>query len=159
MKSEGLADVIKIFENDSIKLCLEKCLAEGYFPANAETVRELIDKKLIPFNQNYSTSTAVVNNIIRDATLDELKNIEGLYEKEGCLRLIDYRHTDGCIDVYTALQIPVLGRFVGIASEEVRIKVLVNSALTDLSKHIPEDKLEDFNNDEVLRGHLHQYFK
>jgi hypothetical protein len=151
--------LIKIFENDSIILCLGKCLAEDYLPANIDTVCELIIKRIIPINKNYSTSTVVVNNIIRDATFEELKNIEELYRKGGYLRLIDYRHKDGCFNIHTGFQLPILGRFVGMPSDETITKTLLNFALNDLSKHIPGNKIDDFNNDVKFKEHLKQYFK
>ena len=159
MNTTELNRLIKIFENDSITLCLGKCLAENYIPANIETVCELILKRVIPINQNYSTSTVIVNNILRDATLEELKNIEELYSKGGYLRLIDYRHKDGCFNIHTGFQLPILGRFVGMPSDKIITKTLLNSALNDLSKHIPENKINEFNNDNVLKEHLKQYFK
>lgn len=78
-------DDFKIFDGGTVKDCLERCLNEGYFPLNFAGVQELFNANKLPENPWYDTSTVIIDGIQRDATVDELKNIDAFYKKGGRL--------------------------------------------------------------------------
>lgn len=100
---------IKIFEDGTIKECLQQCLAEGYFPATVNEIGKLIKEKKIP-NQWYDTSTICFDYKIKEATKKELDNIEEFYGKGGRVLFVNYSD-DGFLSVNYLRDD---GRFVGV---------------------------------------------
>ncbi len=80
MKMKG----VKIFENGTVKECLQRCLSEGYRPATAVKVNKLAMRRIIP-HQYYTTATVSFKGQTRDAELSELENIEQFYQDGGRL--------------------------------------------------------------------------
>jgi hypothetical protein len=98
-------DDIKIFDNGTVKECLEQCLSEGYFPLSARDINYLtyshrVDKSIVLITNKRAgfdtSSVSIANGRIRDATLDELKHIEEFYAKGGEIRTAGiYSFEDG----------------------------------------------------------------
>lgn len=72
----------KIFEGGTIKEVLAKMLKEGYVPLGIQAVWKLRKNNKIPL-QWYTSRTIFCRGEIREATIDELENIEATYEKGG----------------------------------------------------------------------------
>jgi len=75
---------IKIFERDTLRQAIKDCLAEGFMPANTELIYQLKQEKKIPV-QSYDSGTLFINGVFRDATKEELENIEVVYTRGGRL--------------------------------------------------------------------------
>ncbi|MBD3253117.1 hypothetical protein GF386_05270 [Candidatus Pacearchaeota archaeon] len=103
---------IKIFEGGTAKEMLKQCLNKGYIPANLETVKKLRDEKKIPYKW-YDTSTIDIAGKRRDATLEELNNIEELYVKGGCLMFAGGYY----ISLGGSSSLSSSGRFVGVKNK------------------------------------------
>ena len=116
----------KIFENGTVKECLQQCLKEGYFPATLKQIYDLKESGEIK-KQGYETSTVYFEGEIRTATLKELQNIGQFYKDQGRLLFlgdIDY------VGLYGDYYLDYGGRFVGVLakqSQKKKKKVKVNS--------------------------------
>lgn len=85
MWGEKMKPDIKIFENDTVLNCLKKCLAEGYLPATKEQILSFQKEGKIDKSKWYDTGTLIFprSGEIRNATMEELQNIEETYNKGG----------------------------------------------------------------------------
>ena len=107
----------EIFKNDKLKDALKEALEwcdenDGHIA----TVKEVFDLKkegVIDKDIGYDTSTIFLNGEVRTATLEELENIQDVYDKMGRVLLIsNYIYGlsgDNFLDNF--------GRFVGVAPE------------------------------------------
>lgn len=104
----------KIFENGSVKESLERCLSEGYFPANLEQAWNWRRRNQFLFY--LATSTLFIDGKVRDATLNELRNIEKVYERRGRLLFIS-DHNGGFGNELCYLGLNGGGCFLGYAAK------------------------------------------
>lgn len=74
----------KIFQG-TVRIALKECLDEGYFPATLKEIYDLKEEYKIDRNSWYDTSTLYFQGEIRTATLEELRNIEEIYNQGGRL--------------------------------------------------------------------------
>lgn len=109
----------QVFEG-TVQSALKTCLEAGFRPLTLKEVWMARDKKLIPW-KFYDSSTIFLNGTIRDATMNELKNIEKFYDKGG---VIIGSYCNGSLHTYSGFGLVSSGRFVGILvmKEEQRTK-------------------------------------
>ena len=104
---------LKIFEANTVKQALKNCLDSGIFPATVKQIYDWKKEGKLKKDKWYSTSTIYINGEIRTATLEELKDIESLYERNCRVLFVDnnYGGLDGNYDLNNN------GRFVGVKPE------------------------------------------
>lgn len=118
----------KVFSG-TVRSALKECLDAGFVPANMKTVWKLRKEGKIE-NTWYDTGTIFIDGEIRDATLEELRDIEALYEKGARLLCLGCDYS-GVLDLYL---LSVDGRFLGVRWKKkgrargniVRAKKVVN---------------------------------
>ncbi len=111
-----MTDQPKIYENLTIIQSIERMLEDGYRPATLKEVWDLRKQRKIPM-RGYSTGTLFLEGEIKDATIEQLKNIEETYKTGG--RLL---YLGGSYDV-SLVGYDLNGQFVGVRAEGASAKI------------------------------------
>lgn len=110
---------INIYENMPVREAIKKILEDGYMPATLKEVWNLRKEKRIPYN-GYGTRTLFLEGEIKDATIEQLKNIEEIYRNDGRLFHVD---DHGNIRLICYYDLGLCPRFVGVRVENTAQKI------------------------------------
>lgn len=100
----------KIYDYLTIRQSIERMLEDGYRPATLKEVWDLSKQGKIP-PRRYHTGTLFLEGEIKDATIEQLRNIEEIYDNGGRLFCVgNFRHGG----LYAYLCLYGRPRFVGV---------------------------------------------
>jgi hypothetical protein len=91
-----MKQIFKVYESGTLLEKIQLCLKEGFVPLNGEQISKAIRNKSIEDKSYYSRTLLTKDNMFRDATLEELKNIKKTYD-DGC-RLVWFGRVDSNLD-------------------------------------------------------------
>jgi len=120
-----MVEKFKIFEDGSIELSLTACLEDGYFPIDIIKLSHFAKLGRFPKDQLYIPSTIVSNESWREATFEELDNLEAFYKSGGKLLSINSIGEDNSIDNnYHCTKGSVIGVLLGTTEHKRDLKSL-----------------------------------
>lgn len=104
---------IKIFEGSTLQEAANKALVEGFSIATWDQVYQLQEEGKIQSGAGYDTSTIYLNGKVRDATIEEMKNLKEVYRQKGRVLFVNYFNGR----LYGINYLDNKGRFVGIKND------------------------------------------